>query len=758
MATNKYRYKKANEIVSTLIDNTLTNTDKVNDFTDGSVIKTLYQAVSTEIEQFYYLNIENIKFGVWDSIFQAFEFGRKPELKAYGQVLLTYATPITRPYTIAKGTKFTSSDSLYPQTYETLDEYTIPQGVQYALVTVYCTEGGTVGNIPSQVIDTVSHLGTVAGVTNTEAFATGQDEETIEQVRVRFRAYIQALQRGTVQALQYGASTVPNIAGAYVDESPGYVRLYAHDANGDLSNTLKQEVQQEMLYWRSAGIPVEVLPVHKTYVDANIGLQVNNSNLKVNEFLEAVRVKLIKYINQKQVHDPLVLADVIQQIMDASDLGITDSITDLMVYPDSALRNGLAVSANSSIYLNEHLINKALLTPKDRTESEDYIVSNPEDLDANQYAYIKDDDIKNGDGYDDDDDLTTTNPDYQSQGRTSSTTYAPLQMAITDANGNTTKATTSGILNSTDPNDTLGQGNYVNPKPFTINDTGIQHEFTYLAEDGSQFGLVVDTSNNINEFKVLDTTGAYSEYDVEYTDSSKIIYIYGADGTRPASPDDTNEKTLNDNFKGDVFGKYMGVTASMITLRETAGADSKGAQTRLYRNKNASGMYVITRESTPDKTSLVLSYNPDQQNFSVVSYASGITTTRNYDSTGTFTDAIVQTTSTVGNSTTIYTDANGSTTRTIITDKYGNVLSDSANNDNVTESTTSVTDETTQYVEPDIEATTTTTTKYPFTVPPTVSASDAPDEGYLPVFKQYNTSVNEILKAGVISIYFVDNN
>ena len=56
--------RKLTHILSRMIDKTMISTSKLTDFTPGSAVRSLLEAVSLEIEQFYILTKENIEWGV----------------------------------------------------------------------------------------------------------------------------------------------------------------------------------------------------------------------------------------------------------------------------------------------------------------------------------------------------------------------------------------------------------------------------------------------------------------------------------------------------------------------------------------------------------------------------------------------------------------------------------------------------------------------------------------------------------------------
>ncbi|ATG86336.1 baseplate J family protein [Lactobacillus phage LpeD] len=371
--SDSLRYKKASEVLASQTDYVLTHTNKLNDFTEGSAIETLFEADSLEIEMLYYLTIQNIKLGIQDGVLSAFGFTRKEATYAYGTVRLTFTSELTTSVYIPKGTQFTCSDPSYTQVYQTLDEYQVPSGTSYVDVPVYCTTLGTFGNIPVNTIDTTTDITYLDSVTNTEAFQTGTDEETFDDMVVRFREMIQSLQRGTVQALEYGAKTIDGIVGAYIFENTyGSVTVYCHDANGDLSSDLQTQVANELYYWKAAGIRVSVQPVHKTTVDLTIGINVPNTNLQTDTFLSAVKLRMENYLNSYTVGAPLYISDVIQNIMDISDWGIVDTEVEAQANIDDTLSGKTAIDDDSYININGMDVKSQDLQPIDISQDNTY--------------------------------------------------------------------------------------------------------------------------------------------------------------------------------------------------------------------------------------------------------------------------------------------------------------------------------------------------------------------------------------------------
>lgn len=370
---NNFVFRKASQIIKSEIDDVLTHTNKINDFTVGSVARTMVEAEALEIEKLYYYSLENLKQAIDEGVTTAFGFTRKKATYAYGNVLVRLTAPLPQDLIIDRGSLFYSTNPNYQQQYRTNIAYRIPKGSQSFTIAVYCTVIGTYGNIPENTINRSTDIGELVSVTNPEAFNTGTDEENPEAAKVRFRQMIQSLAMGTNQSLVYAAESVPNVAGASLFESTyGAVVIYAHDANGNLSRDLQQEIADRLVEYKPAGIKVFVMPTHKSVVTLDISVEVSDSTLESDSFLDMIRQSMSDYINTLTVGDPLYKSNIIQKVMDVSDTGILDTQVDVNVYPDPAMLGEQVIDDDSIINVKGVLVNQPYLRPVDVTSNETY--------------------------------------------------------------------------------------------------------------------------------------------------------------------------------------------------------------------------------------------------------------------------------------------------------------------------------------------------------------------------------------------------
>lgn len=299
------------EIYSRLVDNTITNTREVNDFSVGSAMRAIYEAVSIELEQFYIITRENIAEAIEAGVYASFGFTRQPALKSYGNLTITFHTATQTDMPLSRGSRFTSSNPAYPMTYQTVQDYYIPAGALTATVQVYCTLPGALGNIPANTIDIMTTpIANFKAVINSGAFQTGQDEEPLEEMRARFSSYIESLSKGTVPAMNYGTRTVPEVSGVYIDEQTGLIIVYAHDRNGDLPANVQTSVETALKNYRPAGIPVQVKPVTKINQNINVTVTLTNKNGITTAFQQKIAATISTYLNNMTTSQSLVLTDL----------------------------------------------------------------------------------------------------------------------------------------------------------------------------------------------------------------------------------------------------------------------------------------------------------------------------------------------------------------------------------------------------------------------------------------------------------------
>jgi len=317
------------EILSRLIDVTMVNTNEINDFSVGSTIRSIYEAVSVELESYYMLGRQNILWGIEKGVLNAFNFKKREAKRAFGQVTIEFHTTTQEPTYIPRGTSFDSSRTNKEgkrMTFVTEKDYFVPKGSVTAKIDVYCTQAGTRGNVLAgdinRALDSISNL---KRVYNRYDILTGKDEESIESVKKRFHGFVESRGRATIKALDYGTRQVEDISGVYIREEIGYVRIYCHDSNGNLKEETKKKVENAIEDYRPAGIKLEVYPVEKIVVPVHVTITTTNAKRMNSAMRKKIETIIRNYLNSQTVSQDLILNDLLQVIMSIDDDLIYDA-------------------------------------------------------------------------------------------------------------------------------------------------------------------------------------------------------------------------------------------------------------------------------------------------------------------------------------------------------------------------------------------------------------------------------------------------
>lgn len=340
------QFKRMADVYSRLVDNTITNTSYINDFSVGSAMRAIYEAIAIEMETFYILTQENMQEAIANGIYSSFGFTPKPAVAAYGPVTINFNNTTSQDMILSRGSQFSSSNPSYTQVYTTLQDYTIPAGSLTADITVYCTVSGALGNIPVNTIDTMnSPLANVNNVTNSQAFQTGADAETPDAMRARFQTYVKSLARGTVAAIEYGTRSVTNITGCYVEEQTGLINVYAHDANGNLDSTLQSSVISNLANYKPGGIPVDVYPVTRLSTDVTVVVTLVDKSANTTAFQTQIVNVISNYLNAMTAGQDLILSDLSSVIKyvdrtNIYDISFTTPTANIVVLGSELIRAG----------------------------------------------------------------------------------------------------------------------------------------------------------------------------------------------------------------------------------------------------------------------------------------------------------------------------------------------------------------------------------------------------------------------------------
>lgn len=318
-------------------------TDKITDFTVGSVARTMIEAPAAEMDELYQNILIGLKEAIPVSVFTTFGFEKIAAVAASGVVRFSTGGPLaTSPITVPVGTvvKVPSTS----QTYATLAAGTINTGQSYVDILVAAQTAGAAGNVAASTVTELSTPVTgVSTVTNPAPFTNGRDEETDDERKSRFQGYVSTLARGTKAAIVYGAKTAKlvdangliteyvaqaNVVEPYVGNPTqpiSLVNVYIHNGASATSASLVTEAQrvidgyvtatgESIAGWKAAGVKVVVAAAADLTVYVTANLTVKGGYVEADAITAAIDA-VKSYIQGLDVGETAVLSEIVAIIM-----------------------------------------------------------------------------------------------------------------------------------------------------------------------------------------------------------------------------------------------------------------------------------------------------------------------------------------------------------------------------------------------------------------------------------------------------------
>ena len=344
------KIKTMKEALIGMADWVANNSKRLVDFSPGSVVRTILEAVATELEEYYFKSYKNFIWAVENAVYESFNFKQREAIPSFGDIQLNFNNPLLSEVIIKSGTRFGTTKNFEEELFfVTKQDYIVKAGSTHALIEVHCEKAGKIGNVPADSIVLMTNsVSFISTITNPERFITGRDKETLAERKQRFTKYIETRQKATISALEYGTLEVDGVTGAFVDETKtGIVRIYAHDAAGNLSETLKQKIIDNLYYYRAGGIPVYVMPIRK--VSLNVELEITVlSKFNTPEFKMLIEDNVRNYFDDFVVSQDVITSDLNTFVRRLDDMAIKNCkiknpALDLEVAQSELIRSGNVV-------------------------------------------------------------------------------------------------------------------------------------------------------------------------------------------------------------------------------------------------------------------------------------------------------------------------------------------------------------------------------------------------------------------------------
>jgi len=348
----EFKTKVWEQIVFKMILFYKTISQTLTDFSVGSTIRTIFESVSFEIEELYVAIKQAVETAIRESIYLTFGFERRPAIRSSTTLMATLYSP-HEAFIIPKGTRFATAEGV---TFATVTDVTVDVTDSSKNLLVICTTAGSLGNVPANSItNMVDYVAGIRSITNPEATTSGRNMESDANRKSRFVSYIHSLGKGTLEALHYGLSTIPEINSVAMYESlPGIVRIYISTINEEASAEVIQKAMDVIEQYRAAGIQILLSLINQ--IPTNVSLQVGLSNLEGSTTLQTqIQNGITNYLNSMPAGEDLLPNNIIgfvfslnrSRIRNVEVLSPTDRI---VVTPYSVIRAG---TVSVTTYLEE---------------------------------------------------------------------------------------------------------------------------------------------------------------------------------------------------------------------------------------------------------------------------------------------------------------------------------------------------------------------------------------------------------------------
>lgn len=180
-----------------------------SDLAVGSLERAHLEAVGVVMEEYDQRVADAIKAAIPESCYRAFGFTPLPARQATGSVICTSYTPVPYNVVIPTGTVFQGPNGILFKS--TADGQIASGTTTSGSIPVQAQVAGISGNVAENTITRlVSPIPFIDLVTNPQATASGSNVETDDARALRFQAFIRTIQRGTNEAIEFAALSVPS--------------------------------------------------------------------------------------------------------------------------------------------------------------------------------------------------------------------------------------------------------------------------------------------------------------------------------------------------------------------------------------------------------------------------------------------------------------------------------------------------------------------------------------------------------------------
>ena len=338
-----FQIKDFASITASMVNVMRRTTKRVTDFNVGSVVRTMLEAVGIEVDQLYQEMFHGLKEAIPVSTYTTFDFGLQPATPATGSLTFYAAGSNTSDVLIAAGTS--AKNPATGKVYTTISDVILLVGQPSVSAGAAASDAAASTNTGAGTVTVLlGAISGVIGVSNLVAFTGGSDIESEDSRRLRFQAFISSLNRGTLTALRYGATTAAlrdadgNITerAAHIGiiepyevdpvlNAPGFIEIYVHNGVGGTSPALIASVQQVIdgYYdengapvpgWKAAGVVVDCFAATEIVVPVT-GVLTALPGYQVASLIDEAEIAIQSYVLSLPVGEKVIRAQIIEDVM-----------------------------------------------------------------------------------------------------------------------------------------------------------------------------------------------------------------------------------------------------------------------------------------------------------------------------------------------------------------------------------------------------------------------------------------------------------
>lgn len=341
-----FNFKSFNQLVTDQVNAVMAKSNKLIDFTIGSILRSWIESNSflTMWLQGLIINILTIirastipdnDEADLDSWFSDFSYTRFQGSPSTGSLVFSRNTPDSLAY-VTVGTRVETAVNSIPFIV-TLDDdnvnyvpemnaYKLDVGVQSITVPAQCLTNGTVGNVSANQINLInSPIIGVDSVTNPVAFVNGKDKDNNAQARKKFALYLLSLAKANKGTIEYALISNPNIKSYSLIENqdflenktPGLFIAVIDDGSGNPPASLIQNVMQTLNSVRGFTIRYAVYPPQIIQINISTTITIN-PDFDTQLVLSAVRNALSLYLTNLNIGEKVIYTKIYGVIYSAS--------------------------------------------------------------------------------------------------------------------------------------------------------------------------------------------------------------------------------------------------------------------------------------------------------------------------------------------------------------------------------------------------------------------------------------------------------